>query len=382
MSGIDFLPFAELPESLVQQVLDNSETIGTNLFHSLSEIKSSKDKFRKQLEDAKLLKRDADLKLPPVPTTCGIDGSFAVERLLSLDLVACAAVSIEGLIPPSEKRLREKPDHQVFISPEKHDAETGTLIRGLMAQMELDLAVSSPHDVVFMDGSLTSRIIHLNQAFHKVRVPPVDQTERAVADRMQELLVNYKTVLESVRTDKQWVSVPKYTSRSEIGARFGWPPAYDDRALMTMLLFAGEYTQPVKLSSDKDQWHLNLPPNISLLYPDEDLDALIDDIQKAMYGLHVIYYRPNSSTPALRIEVPSSIAQNESRIAVVLQALRFQCGSTAIFEPYPLYMADRMVKHLPSALPAFRQTATRKMAELSDGDLTEIFFSTQSYRTD
>jgi hypothetical protein len=299
-----------------------------------------------------------------------------------VDLVACAAVSIEGLIPPSEKRLWEKPDHQVFISSEKHDAETGTLIRGLMAQMELDLAVSSPHDVVFMDGSLSSRIIHLNQAFHKVRVPPIEKSEKVIADRIHELLVNYKTVAESVRTDKQWVSVPKYTSRSEIGERFGWPQAYDDRALMTMLLFAGEYTQPIPLSSDKDQWHLNLPPNISLLYPEEDLEALIEDIKKAMDRLHVMYYRPNSSTPALRLEVPASIAQNESRLAVILQALRFQCSSTAIFEPYPLYMADRMVKHLPSALPAFRQTATRKMAELSDGDLTEIFFSTQSYRTD
>jgi len=380
MSGTSLFPFAELPESLVEQVLAKSERIGEDLHKSLLKIKDAKKEMRRQLEEAKLLRKDVDLGETPVPTTCGIDGSFAVEKLLSMDLVACAAVAIEGLIPPSEKKSREKPDHQVFIRPEKHDAETGNLIRGLMAEMEIDLAESSKNDVVFMDGSLGSRIIHLNQAFSKVRMPPETETEVAMVDGLYRLLKNYKKILESKadagQPEQQWVSVPKYTTRGEIGSRFNWPSDYDDRAIMTIILTAGEFTTPVKLTSDKDNWHLKLP------YPDEALESLRDEIEKAMDGLRVMYYKPNTFSPAMRIEIPESVAMNDSRLAIVLCGLKYQCSNPAIFEPYPLYMADRMVKHLPSALPAFRQTATRKMAELTDGDLTEIFFSMQSYRTE
>ncbi|EGD49866.1 hypothetical protein TheetDRAFT_3326 [Thermoanaerobacter ethanolicus JW 200] len=43
-------------------------------------------------------------------------------------------------------------------------------------------------------------------------------------------------------------------------------------------------------------------------------------------------------------------------------------------EPYPLFMADRMVKHLGSAMPAFRQSSTRQIIELyEDEDFSEIF---------
>jgi hypothetical protein len=42
-------------------------------------------------------------------------------------------------------------------------------------------------------------------------------------------------------------------------------------------------------------------------------------------------------------------------------------------EPHPLYIADRMVKHLGSAIPTFRQTATRRITELHQGDIGEMF---------
>ena len=78
----------------------------------------------------------------------------------------------------------------------------------------------------------------------------------------------------------------------------------------------------------------------------------------------------------------SSIATNLSRIAVLLQGLKHQCGTPGIFEPYPIYMADRMVKHLGGAIPALRQTAAKRMTELHQGDIGEIFFSMHGYRTE
>lgn len=149
MEKFEQTPFAELPEALVEEMLSKSEEVGERLYDSSKEIQESKEKIRNQLQEQNILKKDTELGYPEIPTTCGIDGSYAVERLLATDLVACAAVAIEGLTPPSETRYWEKPHHKVFIYPEKHDPDTGTVIRGLMMEMELELAAKAPHDIVF-----------------------------------------------------------------------------------------------------------------------------------------------------------------------------------------------------------------------------------------
>ncbi len=89
----------------------------------------------------------------PIPTTCGIDGFYAVERLLASDLVAASAVAVEGLTPPSEARHWPEPRHLVWVEIEAHEAETGTILRAMMIGMELGLAAQAPHEVVFLDGS-------------------------------------------------------------------------------------------------------------------------------------------------------------------------------------------------------------------------------------
>ncbi|MFN3467744.1 MAG: nuclease, partial [Candidatus Brocadiales bacterium] len=121
-------PFAELPEALVEEMLSKSERIGEKLYDEFKEIQDTREKIRKELQNKGILKRDAEVGYPGIPTTCGVDGSYAVERLLATDLAACAAVAIEGLTPPSEKRHWEKPYQRVFIHPEKHNPDTGTVI--------------------------------------------------------------------------------------------------------------------------------------------------------------------------------------------------------------------------------------------------------------
>jgi len=123
-------------------------------------------------------------------------------------------------------------------------------------------------------------------------------------------------------------------------------------------------------------WHLFIPS------ADKQLVRLRDGLIESIKELQVIYYRPHKWTPAFRIELSSSIASNNARIATLLQGVKYQTATPGIFEPYPLFMADRMVKHLGMAIPAFRQTATRCMAEMYQGDLGEIFFSMHGYRTE
>jgi hypothetical protein len=70
-------------------MLSKSEQIGDKLFESFREMQENKNRMRKQLLSENILKRDTDIGYPGIPTTCGVDGSYAIEKLLATDLVAC-----------------------------------------------------------------------------------------------------------------------------------------------------------------------------------------------------------------------------------------------------------------------------------------------------
>lgn len=92
MEKVEQTPFAELPEALVEEMLSKSESIGQSLYQSFKELRDNKANFRNQLQNKNLLKNESEFGYAEIPTTCGADGSYAVERLLAIDFAACAAV--------------------------------------------------------------------------------------------------------------------------------------------------------------------------------------------------------------------------------------------------------------------------------------------------
>lgn len=367
-------PFGDLPQALVEDLLGKSEKIGESLFDKFRTIQDNKKRLREEVEVSGILKHESDYSINMAPTTCGIDGAYASEELLSVDLLTAAAVALEGLTPPSETRYWEGPHHKVFINEEKHNPESSTILRALMMAMEQTLAEKVPHDVVFIDGSLTTPLIFFNQALNKIKEG--DNRSLLVSAEflaaLPQALSAYKNILNSSRTDRLWVGLPKYTTKREVGNKFNWEKSYDDRALLTLLLNPGEIIAPINLEQPKEPWHLT--------YKDkqDDVNAIIGSIQK----LKVMYYKPHPWSPALRIELNLSVGTNEYQIGMVVQAIKFQCATPGVFEPYPLFISDRMVKSLGTALPAFRQVVTRQMAENYDGDLGQIFFAMHGHRTE
>jgi len=158
----------------------------------------------------------------------------------------------------------------------------------------------------------------------------------------------------------------------------GWPGEYDDRGLLTLLLQPGEYTKPQRLEQPEQQWHLNtgrLPKVAS-----SSAGELAADIISALTDVFVFYYKPQDWLPALRVEVARDIATNKYRLAQVIQGLKHQCATAGMLEPYPVYLADRMVKALARAIPAFRQVTTQRISEKYEGDIGEVFFAMHGYR--
>lgn len=377
--------FSQLPKSLLADVLDRTQGIGPELLQSFEELRCKREEWRKQLVDADMVSRDSTLRRVQSPTTCGVDGSYAVERLLATDLVVTGAVAVEGLTPPSEKRCWPEPKHLVHVETEGHNPDTSSILRAGVIGMELVLAQQAPHELVLLDGSFTTPVIYFNQGFSKAKEHPKLKTVTDyLVERVKSFLEAYSHVLFSQRSDRQWVAVPKYTTRREIGKKLGWPDSLDDRGLLSSVLEAGEYTTPTVLLQPDSPWHINtsVVDNFITVEERDEIKGLVEQVTQSLGRIHVLYYRPHAYMPALRLEVSSAIANNRTRLSTVLQGIKDQCGIAAMMEPYPLYLADRMVKHLPRAVPGFRQIISEHLAKNYQGDIDDVFVGLHSYRTE
>lgn len=234
-------PFDELPEALVEEMLNQCDALGNDLSQSFKRLYEQKDGIREALKERGFLRRDTALSTAPShPTSCGVDGSYAVEKLLCTDMIAVAGVAVEGLTPPTEKKYWPKPHHLSRVLTIPHNESTALVARAAMICMELELAAKAPHDVVFLDGSLTTPVIYLNQALSRIGDVP-KPLSCLLEDLLEPALKSYTSVLLSERTDKIFVGVPKYTTRKEASKLLSNSGEYEDRGLLTFVLEAGEF---------------------------------------------------------------------------------------------------------------------------------------------
>lgn len=392
----------ELPASLVEELIGKNGAAGQSLANSIRVVQRSRPRIRKWLTEADRIMHDSGLPNVEIPTSCGIDGSCVVEHMLSMSIVASAAVRVEGFTPPSESKPSPV-DHVSIVEIETHEAEISTMLRGLMKMMEVEMAYEAPHDVVLSDGSVTSQIIQMNQAMNVAyNHPHTRLVGQKLIDDYGEFLRRFAAILENPG-DRIWASLPKFTTRAEIGEAYGehygttgWPEGQDDRSVMTSVLLPGEYTTPEYITRKRrqggaeennaakeaaaadeekaDGWHL--------AHRDSEIKAATDHVTDLMDGQMVFYYRPESYTPALRIEAASRVVTDPSMMAGLMSALKYQYASYAVMEPYPLFMADRMAKSLGSAVPVIIQSALQDIAAKPDIDLEDMLFGLRSYRTE
>ena len=367
--------FGDLPNALVEELLGKCEHIGKSLISNFEQMRNMKDTVRTMLKNDAMLRNRAMLKYQAIPTCSAIDGAYAVEKMLSNDIVAVAAVAIEGLTPPSENRFWDGPRHLAFVDTIGHDVNS--LPRGIMMAMEMTIAHNAPHDVIMLDGAFSTPLIHMNQAINSIDSKTPNSLSKYVTDAFPNFLDAYLHIASSSRSDKVWVYLPKYTTKQELRVKYAseWPFAYDDRAVLTQIMEPGEFVGPLEIVKPDKPWHFSKTPGITD-------NSKVNKLFTALNNIAVIYYKPSAQTPALRIELNKMAASNENQLAKVLLCLEFQCGFGGVMEPYPLYMADRMVKSLGSTMPTFRQAATLQIATSYSGDLSDIFFGMHGYRTE
>ena len=371
--------FGELPGARVDDLLRQADGIGAQYIAQIESLRAKRDEIRNRMGSAGLLRRANDLPLVEEPTTCGIDGARVTERLLATDIVAIAAIAVEGMTPPSEQQHWEDPHYETLLAMEPHHINSNRIASGLMIAMELRLASQAPHGVKFIDNSLVTPVIQLNQALAAAAVAPHLSISSQLHERLHDTLIAYRSILRNERSDQAFVGVPKYTANDEIGASLGLPESKDDRNLMTLVLESGEYTAPLPLQAPEAPWHIDTK-SVPASYGAQ-LQSLADESCRLVDDVEVIYYRPNFQMPALRLETNSSTAKNAHRLSTLLTAVRGQCQSATTMEPFPLFIADRMVKSLSPAMDAvIGITATRSGLDYT-GPTSDIYHGLRNYRT-
>ncbi len=367
--------FSDLPDALVRDLLACAVPVAEDVRNRIETLKASRETYRRSAQDQGLIKRKADLDVPREPSVAGIDGSYQIHRLTSLDLCAAAAVAIEGTSKEAKRHWPE-PYHRMWAGGVPHNDNTTGVLRGLMVGMELELAKEAPHDLVLLDGAFASLIIYLNQGLTNVDgVPQMlgDELRR----RWQEQVI-FQRLLSLMLSDRV-VAVPKFTSRNELVTVGGLQPAdgIDGRTLATLILEPGEYTIPLRIYDEAphgelEKYHLPLD-----FCSRDDQRA----IKEAMRVSRAIYYRPFGWVPALRLEVPGAVANSMTRLSIALEGIARQFFSPAVVEPYPLFLADRMVKSLGSGVSVIEQTVAQHVADRGvDIELTMLCL--QNYRTE
>jgi NurA domain len=363
----------EIPASLVQQLLNDADKIGNDLSSTMLDIEEKKYEYRSQLINNRIILDDSEIACDRSFTTCGIDGACAIERLVGTDLLIAGAVGVEGLTS-TDNASWIRPNHSTYVNAEAHDMENMNIARALMLEMELKLATEAPHDLILVDGSLTTALIHMYKAIDHFQ-SGTSNARNKLREDFYSFLKSYNKILGLELSDKIWIGIPKYTSRNDIATKLNWKTLYDDKAILSMVLNAGEFTRPI-LFTDKDAWHEKVP------YEDQGVRRLIREVIKGIRQLSFIYYKPHKWSPALRIEVPNNIIDDHEKLSAILVTIKNQCGLPSLIEPYPLYMADRIVKNLGRAIPSYRQIVTRRIVEEKKVNPDDVFFMMQSYRTE
>ena len=371
--------FGDLPGALIEKLMNQAEDVGHKYIAQLESLRAQREDIRTLMRAEGLLARQNDLPAVEEPTTCGVDGGRITDNLLATDIVAIATIAVEGLTPPSEQRYWDDHRFEVILRTEQHNAMSNRIATGLMIAMELELAAKAPHSVRFIDNSLATPVIQLNQALEATYQAPYLTITETLYELLQDALEAYRDILSNRRSDIAYVGVPKYTSNDEISAEIGVIESGDDRNLMTLVLEGGEYTTPRPLKRQHSPWHINtarVPP-----FYGHDLQDLADESCKYLNDVHILYYRPNNQIPALRLETTNGTANNRHQLAMLMNAVSGQCQSARMLEPFPLFIADRMIKSLYSAMPAvIGLIATRSGLQYS-GPTSDIYHGLHSYRT-
>jgi hypothetical protein len=357
--------YARLPEDLLAELLADTPAVTQQVIDLLAPALEEQARLREAAEDGEMILNSRESK---TGTVCAVDGGFAVERTIAVDIAMAVAVGVEGFTTDQQPCAWEENQYASFHRVLLHDVDNERLVRAAAICHELQILVDAPHEVRIYDGSHLTPVIQFNSGTSSTS-DRVNSTTVEVAEE-----VGMETALAAFIGDPRIVAMPKYDSSRELakdlGKRIRRHIPGDDKFLTSLILRGGEYTRPMQVPSDPwRQLHIMTPAGsgADLTGKVPEFDDLLEPLrQRKMY---FFYWRPDETAPSYRIEVKPELAADETSLNLVLSTLSHQVTAPFVREPYPQYLADVMAKSVGLGLSALQAAAhlalTRQQPQLA-----------------
>jgi len=301
-----------------------------------------------------------------MPPSCGIDSFHSGERMLGSGVSLCAAFAAEGLTPPSGARHWEEPRYEMFYDAEALPRDVSGLLYPLACEMEIELAVTAPHPVVFLNGSFRDKFVSIMESLQTALKSKDTRTGGEFISRLGSAIKSFERISGGGSTGKLFVGVPDGRGRSEFLTLLDLPGSYGQTLLMTLILSPGEYAGPVPMDGGDLLRVKGIP------IKDGRFASVRDSIADGLERFRVIYYKPCAGARALRVEVQSSAAEDPAGLQMLLGLLAYQCSNGGLKEPYPLYHARKMSGKLGEAVQSVHRTLASRIAAMHEGDAGKI----------
>lgn len=366
--------YARLPEDLLADLLADAPVIADQVQALLGPALAMRAELRQAALAAGLVQQTAH---GPAATSCAVDGGFAVERTVAVDIALSVAVGVEGFAPPGQACAWESNQYVSDFHVLGHDLDNERLARAAMIAQELDVLDRAPHEFRVYDGSHLTPVIQLNSGFSSRSVD--------VSGRAAELCARRElpSTLRAFATDPEIVAMPKYDSSRSLCDRLSGlvrqPVPGDDKYVAGLVLRGGEHTIPEQVHGPVwRQLHLSTPsadPEVVGLVA--QCDAQLAPLTR--FEMYSLYFRPDDTSPAYRVEVKPDLAHDADGLASLFGTLHAQMTGPFVREPYPQYLADVMAKSVSYGLSAL-QTAAQLALTRDNPELAQLVV--HSYRTE
>ncbi|MEM8532290.1 MAG: DNA double-strand break repair nuclease NurA [Chloroflexota bacterium] len=304
---------------------------------------------------------------------CAVDGSHATVAATGATFAAVAAVAVE------EATLTDQ-DVLVQLLPPVEELET--ILGGVRMMLELRLLAkrirATTSGLFVLDGSFYSTLLEINRLL-------IRHAQDARSDNPPVWWAPFHNLIETFFEEEDWrlvlscrrvIAHPKQATAADDVATLAphLSGTITDRTLWTTVLEAGEHSLPVPLIKE-DRPHLLTGYRSSSIANFGERRKVIEQ----GYGqLYVIYYRPDDSGPAYRLELPSALIAREP-LGAVLATFRSALQINAVQEPLPQFLADAICRQIGRALDATAEGARTTLQNQFGLELVQRYLG--PYRT-
>ncbi|HET9224026.1 MAG TPA: DNA double-strand break repair nuclease NurA [Roseiflexaceae bacterium] len=335
---------------------------------TLTRLEGDRERLR-----AALARRIRQAPDGPVRRLCAVDGAHATVPAAGATFAAIAAVAVEDAALTDQAVL-------VQLLPPVEELES--ILGGLRTILELRMLAqrvrATSSGLFILDGSFYSALLEVNRLL--VRFAQDARSERPAA-----WWAPFRELIEAFFDDEDWrlvlscrrvVAHPKQATAADDVAALAphLSGTVTDRTLWSTVLDPGEHSLPAPLIK-QDRPHLLTGYRSPGM---RDFAERRLAIEQGYGQLYVIYYRPDASGPAYRLELPAALIAREP-LGAVLATFRNALQVSSVQEPLPQFLADTICRQIGRALDATAEGARTTLQTQFDLALVQRYLG--PYRT-